>query len=82
MGKRAFSREYVYRIALVLLLLVLFVFGSDMAPVQAKSNTTGDEIKRIDEYVQSEMQAASIPGLAYGIVKDGQVVHRAAFGVT
>ena len=25
---------------------------------------------------------ASIPGLAYGIVKDGQVVHLAAFGVT
>ena len=82
MGKSAFSRHYIYRIALALLVLVLFVLGTDMAPVHARSNTTGDEIKRLDEYVQSEMQAASIPGLAYGIVKDGQVVHLAAFGVT
>jgi CubicO group peptidase (beta-lactamase class C family) len=82
MGKSAFSRHYVYRIALALLLLAFFVLGIDMAPVHARSNTTGDEIKRLDEYVQSEMQAASIPGLAYGIVIDGQVVHLAAFGVT
>lgn len=48
MGKSAFSRQYVYQIALALLLLAFFVLGINMVPVHARSNTTGDEIKRLD----------------------------------
>jgi CubicO group peptidase (beta-lactamase class C family) len=35
----------------------------------------------LDAFVHREMQAASIPGLAYGIVQDGRVIHLAAFGL-
>jgi CubicO group peptidase (beta-lactamase class C family) len=81
MRERAFSRQCIFRIALALLLLALFVCGSEIVPVHARTSKTGDAFTRIDEYVQREMQAASIPGLAYGIVKDAHIVHLAAFGV-
>jgi CubicO group peptidase (beta-lactamase class C family) len=35
----------------------------------------------IDAYVQSEMQAARVPGLALGIVQGDQIVHLKGFGI-
>jgi CubicO group peptidase (beta-lactamase class C family) len=34
----------------------------------------------IDEYVEAEMASSSLPGLSYAIVRDGEIVHLAAFG--
>lgn len=36
---------------------------------------------KIDAYIQSQMQNASIPGLALGIVKDGQIVYLKGYGI-
>ena len=30
----------------------------------------------IDEYVRGEMEAASMPGVSYAIVQDGEIVHK------
>ncbi len=49
--------------------------------MQARSSSEESSFQEIDAYVQSEMKAASIPGLAYGIVKGDQIVHLQAFGV-
>ena len=39
------------------------------------------DLSDIDAYVQEQMQRSSIPGLAYAIVAEGQIVHMQAFGV-
>src|SRR3712207_755531 len=57
-------------------MLALAGFAPAQATPQADVNFAG-----MDAFVQGEVQAASIPGLAYGIVQDGRVVHMAAFGV-
>ncbi|MBI1280565.1 MAG: serine hydrolase [Anaerolineaceae bacterium] len=36
---------------------------------------------KIDTYIQSRMQAASIPGLALGIVRDDQIVYLKGYGI-
>jgi CubicO group peptidase (beta-lactamase class C family) len=38
------------------------------------------EFDSIDAYVRAEMAASSLPGLSYAIVRDGEIVHLAAFG--
>jgi CubicO group peptidase (beta-lactamase class C family) len=37
--------------------------------------------ERLDDHVQGEMRRVQIPGLAYAVVQDGEVVHLRAFGV-
>ena len=49
------------------------------APARALSSTA--LWQRIDEYVETQRQAARIPGLALGIVQGEQIVHLQSFGV-
>jgi CubicO group peptidase (beta-lactamase class C family) len=62
------------------LFLLVFLFGllTCSTSATAYSDTPFD---LMDAYVQARMQAASIPGGGYALVKDGKVVHVAAFGV-
>jgi CubicO group peptidase (beta-lactamase class C family) len=62
------------------LLLLVFLFGLLIrsASAVAQSNASFDSM---DAYVRARMQAASIPGGGYALVKDGKVLHMAAFGV-
>ncbi len=39
------------------------------------------EKDKIDAYIQSRMQAASIPGLALGIVQDNQIIYLKGYGI-
>jgi CubicO group peptidase (beta-lactamase class C family) len=41
----------------------------------------GAGFARLDEHVEAEMRRALIPGLAYAVVQDGEVVHLRAFGI-
>src|SRR5688500_7250573 len=43
-------------------------------------NTPSPDLAAIDHYVESEMQATGIPGLALGIVRGDQIVHLRGFG--
>jgi CubicO group peptidase (beta-lactamase class C family) len=54
---------------------VVTVFG---APMPAA--TGGPDFAAIDRYVQAEMDAQRIPGLALGIVHGGSIVHLRGFG--
>src|SRR5947209_3610862 len=81
MSKGAHSGKSVSPLVLALLLVILLLAASQTS-ARASAGPAGSDFAHIDRYVQSEMQAASIPGLAYGIVKDGQVIHLAAFGVS
>jgi CubicO group peptidase (beta-lactamase class C family) len=63
-----------------ILLLLVFLFGLLIRPTSAATQS-GTSFDLMDAYVQARMQAASIPGGGYALVKDGKVVHVAAFGV-
>ncbi|RPI33747.1 MAG: class A beta-lactamase-related serine hydrolase [Chloroflexota bacterium] len=63
-----------------LVLLTLVLAGARPLNAQASAPMQTASYDQIDAYVQSEMKAASIPGLAYGIVKGDQIVHLQAFG--
>lgn len=80
---------------IIALLGALICVGADPLEIQTKdlvvegsekmlANGTDSpefDFASMDEYVLSEMKKASIPGLAYGIVKGDQIVHLQAFGV-
>ena len=65
----------------IITLLVAFTLGLAFHVIPAQAVTTVSDFSAIDAYVAKEMKAASMPGLAYGVVKDGKVVHLAAFGI-
>ncbi len=64
----------------VVVLALAATAGSASGPPSTLAATPGD-FAAIDAHVGGRMSAASIPGLAYAIVRDGQVVHLAGFGV-
>lgn len=52
--------------------------GSDAAVGEAL--TAAPDLAAIDKFVEAEMDAQRIPGLALGIVQDDQIVHMRGFG--
>jgi CubicO group peptidase (beta-lactamase class C family) len=81
MPRRKQNRDTMKKIlaTLLLLLLALLAFGAHPAHARA-TQADGSDYATIDAYVQAQIDAASVPGLAIGIVKDGEVVHTAGFG--
>ncbi len=66
--------------SLVLLIVILCCKTPTQAQARAISQRTSYE--EIDAFVQAEMKAASIPGLAYAIVKGDKIEHMQGFGAT
>jgi CubicO group peptidase (beta-lactamase class C family) len=62
-------------------LLLVTLLASGVLPVRADAaQARGPDYAAIDAYVQAQMDAANVPGLAIGIVHNGEVVHTAGFG--
>lgn len=64
-------------------IMILFVFCMLLTPfhlwtAHAQPNEFSE--KKIDQYIQTEMKAAHIPGLAIGIVKGDQIIHLKGYG--
>ena len=76
-SQRSSFKQFLTVIALSGFLL----FCNAQVRVRATSNSQRKDTAQIDAYVQKEMQAAGIPGLAYGIVEGDQIVHLQAFGM-
>lgn len=51
-----------------------------LAVTAGQPATTAPDFAAIDQYVESEMQATGIPGLALGIARGDQIVHLRGFG--
>src|SRR5689334_12508734 len=66
---------------LMLALLTLSVLLPAMATGAMFSTESLPDFAAIDRYVEAEMQAQRIPGLALGIVQGDQIVHLKGFGV-
>lgn len=65
-----------FRVALIIILL-LFLAGSTAAADSAIINT-----EKVDQYIEREMKISRIPGLALGIVNDGDIVYLQGYGET
>ena len=72
MNKALTRSNVLYAIALACLVLAL---GHPTAPAAAAPRSDATDFAAIDAYVQAEMQAARVPGLALGIVQGDQIVH-------
>ena len=59
-------------------LMLALIFGSVRASPTPQAET---DFAAIDAYVTDQMKNLGIPGMALGIVQDGQVVHLQSFGV-
>lgn len=72
-------------IALVALLIVLVLavvyLAQPLAMAASLSLAPVPDFEAIDKFVEAEMQAQRIPGLALGIVQGDQIVHLKSFGV-
>ncbi len=72
------------RLALTILLLgglvAVLAFIPLVPPIQAASGTGSPDFTTIDNYVQAQLDASRIPGLALGIVQGEQIVHLKGFG--
>jgi CubicO group peptidase (beta-lactamase class C family) len=64
-------------LALLALSVLLPVVSTEAMP----SMSSSPDFAAIDRYVEAEMQAQRIPGLALGIVQGDQIVHLKGFGV-
>jgi len=72
-------KGYRIFVALICLTLALVLTGGN---VKASSIQQGEvDFVAIDAYVTEQMNNLGIPGMALGIVQDGQVVHLQGFGV-
>lgn len=60
--------------------LLSFVAASIILLLAPASRSAATDFAALDAYVAAQARAANIPGLAIGIVRDGEVVHAAGFG--
>jgi CubicO group peptidase (beta-lactamase class C family) len=76
------------KIAIVVLLAALVLAGAFLATRPGGSDVTAagggpaaaPDFAAIDDFVEAEMDAQRIPGLALGIVQDDRIVHMRGFG--
>jgi CubicO group peptidase (beta-lactamase class C family) len=68
-------------IALAVLALAAVYLSQPPATAASISRSTAPDFEAIDKFVEAEMQAQRIPGLALGIVQGDQIVHLKGFGV-
>jgi CubicO group peptidase (beta-lactamase class C family) len=70
---------------LILLLLIGLVLmecvGTTAVAALPMPGSTGADVSAIDAYVEAEMQATRLPGVALAIVHGDQIVHLRGFGV-
>ncbi len=76
------NTKYFFALLVILIFMSFAPIGAPVhaAPAQDFSLQQVDTDK-IDAYIQSRMQIASIPGLALGIVQDDQIVYLKGYGV-
>jgi CubicO group peptidase (beta-lactamase class C family) len=65
---------------LPLLLLIGLLLMPDLAPAAQAAEPAGADFAAIDDYVEDQMDASRIPGVALAIVEGDRIVHARGFG--
>jgi CubicO group peptidase (beta-lactamase class C family) len=72
----------IFSLLAILILISLVPIGSPVNSASAQGFPLQQVDKdKIDAYIQSRMQTASIPGLALGVVHDDQIVYLKGYGI-
>lgn len=66
---------------LAMLAMAAVYLAQPSAVVASGTYAAAPDFAAIDKFVEAEMQAQRIPGLALGIVQDDQIVHLKGFGI-
>ncbi|HEX2520110.1 MAG TPA: serine hydrolase domain-containing protein, partial [Castellaniella sp.] len=77
---RTAASHSVRRAAAGALLVLASLVGPSAASVRAQAAAEVD-LAAIDRYVEEQREAQRVPGIALGIVRDGEIVHLRGFGV-
>ena len=83
LGSTKFVSIHSNMLTLVLgVVLALVALGITQVPATAsdEQGTDSPDFAAIDRYVEKEMEATRLPGLALAIVKDDRVIHMRGFG--
>lgn len=69
-------------VRLTILLVATLIFGTLLLPsgMTAQPEANAGRFDAIDAFIEDEMDASNIPGVALAIVENGQTVHSAGFG--
>ncbi|MGI9532393.1 serine hydrolase, partial [Lutimonas sp.] len=66
------------------IILAFLLFYSGLTYAQSNEKTTSgvsiDRLKHYDNFIKNEVESGNIPGASTLIVRDGAVVHEAAYG--
>ena len=65
-------------------ILFLFLLIYSLAPARVSAqrlSVTAPDFDAVDRYVQAEMRAVGIPGLALAIVQGDEIVYQKGFGI-
>src|SRR6266540_1256844 len=77
----AFAR-WTLMVAIFFTLGIVEVFlGVSIATATSRMQVSAPDFAAIDKFVEDEMKAQRIPGLALGIVQGNQIVHLKGFGI-
>jgi CubicO group peptidase (beta-lactamase class C family) len=79
-------KRHALLIFFVLVLIVVFMLPTvqlthPSAAIASTSHAVTPDFAAIDKFIEAEMEAQRIPGLALGIVQGDQIVHLKGFGV-
>ncbi|MHC1784170.1 MAG: serine hydrolase [Anaerolineaceae bacterium] len=73
--------NFNHTIYMIILALICILAALPVLPAIAKKTLVEKDFSSIDDYVEAEMEAQHIPGLALGIVQGDQIVHLHEFGL-
>jgi CubicO group peptidase (beta-lactamase class C family) len=62
-------------------ILFLFLLVYSLVPARVSAQKLSPDFDAVDRYVQAEMQAVGIPGLALAIVHEDEIVYQKGFGI-
>ncbi len=80
MTPNTLTYQLARRMALACLALAVFLTAATAGATPAPAAPAGPNFAAIDAYVEAQMRAQHIPGLALGITHGDQVIHLQGFG--
>jgi CubicO group peptidase (beta-lactamase class C family) len=67
--------------ALMAILIFIAIAGPVVSQAQTPAASAADISARVDSYIAAEMRAEKIPGLALGVVQNGQMIKAQGYGL-
>lgn len=67
---------------LLRVILPLLLFGAAASPSPTEQNSNDAASRKVDEYINAEIQREKIPGLSLGVIQNGKVIKARGYGLS